>query len=93
MIRTQFGFHILQVEEKQAAHVKTVDEVHDLIMANLMQQAQADGGAEYAAKLQAQAQQSRLAEDGGPEPSAGSHRRNGLQQGGVVPGLADGTRC
>ena len=36
VIRTQFGFHILQVEEKQPAHRKSVDDVHDLILANLI---------------------------------------------------------
>src|SRR6185437_10238691 len=39
VIRTQFGFHILQTEEKQPSHVKPIDEVHDQILANLMQQA------------------------------------------------------
>ncbi len=90
VIRTQFGFHILQVEQKQAAHVKTVDEVHDLIMANLMQQAQATAAQTYAAKLEAQAQQVGL-----QKMADQNHLQvvtaQGLQQGGVVAGLADGT--
>jgi peptidyl-prolyl cis-trans isomerase D len=91
VIRTQFGFHVLQAEAKQPAHVKSVDEVHDLIMANLMQQAQSDAAQKYAAKLQAEAQQ------GGLQKMAGQNHlqvttTDPLQQGGVVPGLADGTQ-
>ena len=91
VIRTQFGFHILQVEQKQPVHVKTVDEVHDLIMANLMQQAQAQAAQAYAARLQAQAQQVGL-----QKMADQNHLQvvtaDGLQQGGVVAGLADGTQ-
>jgi peptidyl-prolyl cis-trans isomerase D len=91
VIHTQFGFHILQVEEKQPAHLKTVDEVHDLILANLTQQAQSQAAQQYAAKLQAEAQQ------GGLQKMAEQNRlqvvtTDPLQQGGVVPGLADGTQ-
>ncbi len=91
VIRTQFGFHILQVEEKQPAHLKSVDEVHDLILANLTQQAQAKAAQEYAAKLQAQAQQVGL-----QKMAEQNHLQvvttDPLQQSGVVPGLADGTQ-
>ncbi len=91
VIRTQFGFHVLQVEDKQAAHVKPVDEVHDLIQANLMQQAQSDAAQKYVAKLQAEAQQSglqKMAEQNHLQVTT----TDPLQQGGVVPGLADGTQ-
>ena len=91
VIRTQFGFHILQVEEKQPAHLKPVDEVHDLILANLTQQAQAKAAQDYAAKLQTEAQQ-----DGLQKMAAQNHLQvvttDPLQQSGVVPGLADGTQ-
>ncbi len=91
VIRTQFGFHILQVEEKQPARLKTVDEVHDLIMANLMQQSQAQAAQQYAAKLQTQAQTMGLA-----KMADQNHLQlvttDPLLQGGVVPGLADGTQ-
>ncbi len=91
VIRTQFGFHILQVEEKQPAHLKPVDEVHDLILANLTQQAQAKAAQEYAAKLQAQAAQVGL-----QKMADQNHLQivttDPLQQSGVVPGLADGTQ-
>ncbi len=91
VIRTQFGFHILQVEEKQPAHLKSVDEVHDLILANLTQQAQAQAAQQYAAKLQAQAQQVGL-----QKMAEQNHLQvvttDPLQQSGVVPGLADGSQ-
>ena len=91
VIRTQFGFHILQVEEKQPAHLKPVDDVHDLILANLTQQAQAKAAQEYAAKLQAQAAQVGL-----QKMADQNHLQivttDPLQQSGVVPGLADGTQ-
>ncbi|MHB1857543.1 MAG: peptidyl-prolyl cis-trans isomerase [Acidobacteriaceae bacterium] len=91
VIRTQFGFHILQVEQKQPAHVKTVDEVHDLIMANLMQQAQAQAAQAYATRLQAQAQQVGL-QQMADQNHLQAVTADGLQQGGVVAGLADGTQ-
>jgi peptidyl-prolyl cis-trans isomerase D len=91
IIRTQFGFHILQVEEKQPAHVKPVEEVHDLIKANLMQQKQTQMAQDYAAKLQAEAQKNGLA-----KTAEANHLQvtttGELQQGSVVPGLADGSQ-
>lgn len=91
VIRTQFGFHILQVEKKQPAHVKPVDEVHDLIMADLTQQTQSQGAQKYAAKLQAEAQQVGLV-----KMAEQNHLQlvttDPLPKGGVVPGLADGSQ-
>ena len=77
VIRTQFGFHIIQVEAKQPAHEKPIDAVHDLIMADLMQQAQAQS-----VGLTKMAEQNHL-QVVTTQP---------LQQGAVVPGLADGTQ-
>jgi len=91
IIRTEFGFHILQVEAKQPAHEKPVEEVHDLIMANLMQQKQTQVAQDYAAKLQAEAQKSGL-----QKMAEANHLQvittDNLQQGAVVPGLADGSQ-
>jgi peptidyl-prolyl cis-trans isomerase D len=91
VIRTQFGFHILQVEERKPAHTKPIDEVHDLILANLMQQAQAKAAQQYAAKLEAEAQKSGL-----QAMAAQNHLQvettAPLAQTGVIPGLADGTQ-
>ncbi len=91
IIHTQFGFHILQVEEKQPAHVKPLDEVHNLILANLTQQAQAQAAQNYAAKLQAEAQKDGLQKMAGQNHLQVTSADN-LQQGGVVPSLADGAQ-
>lgn len=91
IIRTQFGFHILQVEEKQPAHEKPVDEVHNLIQADLTQQLQAKAAQDYAAKLQAEAQKvglQKMAEENHLQLTT----TGDVQQGGVIPGLADGSQ-
>lgn len=91
LVRTQFGFHILQGEGKRAAHVKTVDEVHDQIKANLMQEAQTRAAQDFVARLQAEAQS-----NGMQKMADQNHLQvvvaNGLQEGGVVSGLADGSQ-
>lgn len=91
IIQTQFGFHIIQVEEKQPAHAKSVDEVHNLIVANLTQQRQAEVAQNYANKLQAEAQKVGL-----QAMAQQNHLQlvttDPLQQHGVVPGLADGSQ-
>ncbi len=42
VIETEYGYHILQVEEKQSAHTQTLDEVRPQLMAELQKQAAAD---------------------------------------------------
>ncbi len=42
VIKTQFGYHILKVEEKQTAHLKPLDEVKAQILATLTRQQEAD---------------------------------------------------
>lgn len=91
VIQTQFGFHILQVEEKQPAHAKSVDEVHNLIVADLTQQKQAAAAQNYANQLQAQAQKLGLAKMA-QENHLQLVTTDPLQQHGVVPGLADGSQ-
>lgn len=91
VIRTQFGFHIIQQEEKQPAHVRPVDEVHDQILANLQQQAETQAAQQYASKLLADAQKNGL-----NTMATQNHLQvvttDPLQKGGVVPGLADGSQ-
>ncbi len=38
LVSTEYGFHIIQVEEKQAAHTQTLDEVKDQLSAELKKQ-------------------------------------------------------
>src|SRR5271156_6921104 len=47
VVKTQFGYHILKVEEKQTAHLKSLDEVKAQILATLTRQAEADQQASF----------------------------------------------
>jgi peptidyl-prolyl cis-trans isomerase D len=42
LVETEYGYHIIQLEDKQAAHTQTFDEVKPQIMAELQKQAGAD---------------------------------------------------
>lgn len=42
LVETEYGYHIIQVEEKQAAHTQSFDEVKPLLVAELQKQAAAD---------------------------------------------------
>ena len=42
LVETEYGYHIIQVEDKQAAHTQSFDEVKPQIMAELQKQAGAD---------------------------------------------------
>ncbi|MGH7192436.1 MAG: peptidylprolyl isomerase, partial [Candidatus Saccharimonadales bacterium] len=92
VIRTQFGFHILQVEDRQPAHVKPLaGPVHDQVKANLTQQDQTQAAQKYATQLQTQAQQEGLL-----KMAAQNHLQvvttDPVASGGVVSGLADATQ-
>ncbi|HUZ04336.1 MAG TPA: peptidyl-prolyl cis-trans isomerase [Acidobacteriaceae bacterium] len=91
VFKTQFGYHILQVEEKHEAHQKPLSEVHDMIVANLTQQKQAQATQSYAATLQGEVQK-----DGMQKAAQENHltvvSTDYLQQRAVVPGLADGSQ-
>ncbi len=91
LIKTQFGYHILQVEEKQTAHARTLDEVRPAIEANLVRQKEGQAQLTYAQQLAAEAQKTGL------QKTADAHHlqvvtTEYLQQNAVVPGLADGSK-
>ncbi len=91
VFKTQFGYHILQVEEKQDAHLKPLSEVRSEILADLTQQQQGQAAQNYAIKLQGEAQREGLqkaAQDNHLDVTS----TNYLSQEGVVPGLADGSQ-
>jgi peptidyl-prolyl cis-trans isomerase D len=90
-VKTQFGYHILKVEEKQTAHLKPLDEVKAQIVATITRQAEADQQAAYAQQLATEAAKSSLAK------TAESHHlklvtTDYLVQNAVIPGLPDGTK-
>jgi peptidyl-prolyl cis-trans isomerase D len=91
LVKTQFGYHILKVEEKQTAHLKPLDEVKAQIVATITRQAEADQQAAYAQQLATEAAKSSLAK------TAEAHHlklvtTDYLVQNAVIPGLPDGTK-
>ena len=44
LVQSSYGFHIIRVDDKQAAHVKSLDEVKDQIEESIKQQKAAPGG-------------------------------------------------
>ena len=91
VIKTQFGYHIIKVEAKQAAHLKSLDEVKAQILATLIRQAEADQQASFAQQIAAEAAKSGLAK------TAEAHHlqlvtTDYVPQNAVLPGLPDGAK-
>jgi len=55
IVKSQYGYHILQVEERQAAHSESLNEVQSTIVATLMRQHVADAEVNYAQLLASEA--------------------------------------
>lgn len=91
LVKTQFGYHILQVEERQTAHTRSLDEVRPIIEATLVRQKEAQAQSAFAQQLAAEAQKSSL------QKVADAHHlsvvtTDYLEQGAIIPGLADGSK-
>jgi peptidyl-prolyl cis-trans isomerase D len=92
IVRTpEFGYHILQIEEKQNAHLKSLDEVKAQIVASLTRQKEEQLGQNFAAQVAAEAQKN------GMSKAADAHHlqlitTDYVQQAGIIPGLADGSK-
>src|SRR5262249_34667754 len=87
IITTEYGYHIIQVQEKQPARVVPFEEVKDQIAAELKKQSVAD-------KVQMLADQARAALMKAPGSAADVARQLGLElvtattaQGEAIPGL------
>ncbi|HSU18515.1 MAG TPA: peptidyl-prolyl cis-trans isomerase [Acidobacteriaceae bacterium] len=90
LVRSQFGYHIIQTEAKDAAHTKPLAEVHDIIAAQLESQKAAGAAQNYASALVAQARKDGL------EKTAQAHNlhvitTDFLGRDGVIPSLPDST--
>jgi peptidyl-prolyl cis-trans isomerase D len=88
VIKTQFGYHILQVEEKQTAHKKPLTEVKDEILPILQQQKAGAAEEKFATQLAGEAKKNGL------DKAAAAHglhvvTTDYVAQGGIVPGLSD----
>ena len=92
VVRTpEFGYHIIQVEEKQSAHLKSLDEVKPQIVASLTRQKEEQAEQGFAGQLATEAQKNGLSH------TADAHHlqlvsTDYVQQGAVIPGLADGSK-
>ncbi len=88
VIKTQFGYHILQVEAKQAAQTKSLEQVKDQIRPIVQREAEMHAAQNFAQQLATQAQQQGL------EKAAAAHNlhvetTDYLQPGQPVPGIPD----
>ena len=90
LVRSQFGYHIIQTEEKTLASVKPLDQVKSTIMTQLQTQKSAAAAQTFAGQLAAEAKKSGL------EKTAAAHNlhvvtTDYLAKTGIVPSLSDST--
>jgi peptidyl-prolyl cis-trans isomerase D len=91
LVKTQFGYHIIQVEEKQTAHLKPLDEVKGQILATLTRQQEGDQAAAFAQQLATEAAKSSMAK------TAEAHHlqlitSDYVAQNAVLAGVPDGAK-
>jgi peptidyl-prolyl cis-trans isomerase D len=90
-VKTQFGYHIIETEEKQTAHTRPFDEVRGTILATMVRDKEAQAAQTFAASLVSEAQKTGLA-----KTAAAHHLQvvttDFLAQGAIAPGLADSSK-
>ena len=91
IVKSQFGYHIVQVEERQTAHTQPLSDVKPTIEATLMRQKQTQAEAAYAQTLTTEAAKNGLAK------TAAAHglqvvTTDSLAKNGVIAGLPDGSQ-
>ena len=91
LVRTKFGYHIIQTEEKQTAHTRPLDEVKPQIQSLLTRQRESQQEQAFAQALASEAQKNGLA------ATAAAHHlqvvtTDFLSQASVIPNLPDGTK-
>ena len=91
LVRTQFGYHIIQTEEKQEAHTKPLDEVKASIVETLTKQREAQAEQNFVNQLATEAQKSSLA-----QPAAAHHvpvlTSDYVATGATLPGMSDSSK-
>ena len=90
LVKTQFGYHIIQVEDKKTAHLRPLDEVKPEIVPVLEQQRAGAAEQTFASLLAADAKRNGL-----DKAAAAKGLRvvttDYVAKDGVIPGLADGS--
>jgi len=91
IVKSQFGYHIVQVEERQTAHSQSLSEVLPTIQATLIRQSEAQAEDTYARALTAEAAKNGL------EKTAAAHHLDLvatqlLTSQGVIAALPDGSQ-
>jgi peptidyl-prolyl cis-trans isomerase D len=91
LVRSKFGYHIIQTEEKQTAHTRPLDEVKSTIQALLTRQKEGQQEQAFAQQLAAGAQKNGLA------ATASAYNlhvvtTDFLTQSSAVPDLSDGSK-
>jgi len=91
LVRTRFGYHIIQTEEKQDAHVKPIDEVKSSIVDTLTKQKDAQAEQAFVNQLATEAQKSSLA-----QVAAAHHlpvvTSDYVATGATLPGMGDSSK-
>jgi peptidyl-prolyl cis-trans isomerase D len=91
MVKTSYGYHIVQVEERQSAHTKQLSEVRQDIVASLTREAAAQAASRYVQQLTAEASKDGLAK------TAEAHHlqvttSDPVARDGVIAALADSSQ-
>jgi peptidyl-prolyl cis-trans isomerase D len=91
LVKTKFGYHIIQSEEKQTAHTRSLDEVKPTILAVLTREKEAQAQQAFAQQLVNEAQKTGMAQ------TAAAHHLQAvttdyLAQNAIIPTLADGSQ-
>ena len=91
LVKTQFGYHIIQSEQKDTAHTKPLAEVKDRISETIAGQMKAQQEQNFASSLAAQAKSSSL------QKTADAHHlqvvtTDYISSTGVIAGLPDGSK-
>ena len=91
LVRTKFGYHIIQTEEKQTAHTRPLDEVKQTIVSVLTRQKEGQAQQAFGQQLANEAQKSGLS-----QTAAAHHLQvvttDYIAQNAIIPTLADGSQ-